>query len=294
LPGGNRFSFHYAIFQVLAPGGFIANLAHVSVTDHQEGIYSTDQKARLGIPVPDDTPGFSFGLDSWKMSGYQGQDSLKASTGEYAFNLELEAQKEPVFHDRTGLVDFGEAGKSYYYSRTRMSVSGVITVGNREEAVTGQVWFDHQWGDFEVRALGWDWFALQLDDGSDLMLTLLRDEEDRLIRSYATYVALDGRSTHLAGNEFEVVSTDSWTSPISRATYPMRWKVRIPDRDFNVDLTPVLVASEFDGTATTYNYYWEGEVTVTGSHEGHGFVELAGYAQVDIPPQMSGTDSPSR
>ena len=279
---GHRYGFHYVVFQVLAPVGILANLAHVSITDHQEGVYSTDQRASIATSTTEGTPGFSFGLDGWKMSGFDGQDSLQASTSDYAIDLTLETDKKPVLHDHTGLVDFGEAGNSFYYSRTRMSISGTIIAEGQAVPVAGHAWFDHQWGNFEVRALGWDWFALQFDDGSDVMLTALRDESDRPIRSYGTFIAPDGRSAYIAGDEFEVASVDSWTSPVSGAKYPMAWKVRIPNRSIDVVLTPVLVASEFDGTATTYNYYWEGEMGVTGSHEGYGFVELAGYAQIEI------------
>ncbi len=222
--------------------------------------------------------GFSFDLDGWRMSGYGGRDHLSAFTGDYAFDLNLEAEKPPVIHDRTGLVDFGDAGKSYYYSRTRLVASGAISVSGREVPVTGQAWFDHQWGNFQAQTIGWDWFALQLNDGSDVMITLLRDEAGRPLYRYGTLVTAEGTTAHLAADEFRVVSTGSWTSPGSGALYPAGWRVSIPDKGISLILTPTIEHAEFDATSTTRNYYWEGEVTVTGSHDGMGFVELMGYA----------------
>ena len=111
--------------------------------------------------------------------------------------MNLEDKKQPALHQHTGLVDFGSVGKSYYYSRTRMVASGAITVGGEEIQVTGLAWFDHQWGNFQPLAIGWDWFAIQLVDGSEIMLTLLRDTEGQLLHSYGTFVAPDSTVIHL-------------------------------------------------------------------------------------------------
>ena len=84
---------------------------------------------------------------------------------------------------------------------------------------------------------------------------------------------------------------NTWTSPASSATYPMGWRVRIPGQDLDVILSPVLEESEFDARGTTLNSYWEGEVTVSGSHSGSGFVELVGYAPIQETAPANGPSS---
>ena len=277
---GKRYAFHYAVFQVLLPDRRMANVAHLSVSDLQEDTYITDQRVSFATRRPDDTLGFDFDLRDWRLSGYDGTDRISVSTGDYTLNLNLENKKQPVLHQHTGLVDFGSVGKSYYYSRTRMVASGAVTVGGEKIEVTGLAWFDHQWGNFQPLAIGWDWFAIQLVDGSEIMLTLLRDEEGQQLQSYGTFVAPDSTIIHLPGEEFRILATDSWTSPNSGAVYPMGWRIHIPERDIDLTLKPTVKESEFDATLTTRNYYWEGGVVVSGSHAGEGFVELTGYAPI--------------
>jgi len=276
---GEHYAFHYVVFQVAIPDHSPVKVAHLSISDPQKDVYTIDQKLSLAPPRYEGTRGFAFDIDGWKMSGYAGDDRLSAFTDEYAFDLSLNEAKPPVFHQDTGLISLGEAGDSFYYSRTRLDVLGTISVGNLEAPVTGQAWFDHQWGNFDPRPIGWDWFALQMSDGSDVMLSLVRDEQGQLVYGYGTLVAPDGNASHLADEDLQVSPTGSWISPASGATYPSGWGVSIPGWGIDVVLIPVIVASEFDATLTTRNYYWEGEVTISGSHGGKGFVELSGYAE---------------
>ena len=86
-----------------------------------------------------------------------------------------------------------------------------------------------------------------------------------------------GSAAHMSGKEFEVTVNKTWFSPVSGATYPVGWRIRIPERNVDVVLTALLETSEFDATRYAQRYYWEGEVTISGSHSGKGFVELTGY-----------------
>ena len=87
--------------------------------------------------------------------------------------------------DRTAPQDFGPAGSSYYYSRTRMAASGDVTLGDVSFAVEGTAWFDHQWGDFiAVGGGGWDWFAINLED--EITGPMLKLFEDNKINTIPT------------------------------------------------------------------------------------------------------------
>ncbi|MFQ5873199.1 MAG: lipocalin family protein [Dehalococcoidia bacterium] len=282
---GRDYGFHYVIFKIDVPFLPNTNIAHLSITDHQTSDYLTDQRQQLSeSPLKDDS-GFSFTIDGWTMAGFDGRDHLSASIGDYAFDLSLNSKKPPVLHGGTGLIGFGPAGNSYYYSRTRLAISGILSVKGQEAPATGFAWFDRQWGNFTVVALGWDWFSLRFDDGSELMLYQLKDEDQRTIQYYGTYIARTGQQETLADSDVTVKSTGTWTSPASGAEYPMGWTLKVPSRSIDIALTPVIKEAEFDATSTTGNYYWEGEVKIGGSHTGQGYVELVGYVPPDLPSE---------
>ena len=189
-----------------------------------------------------------------------------------------------ALHDRDGWIDFGPAGSSYYYSRTAMSATGTLTLDGRTLAVDGSAWIDHQWGDFiSIGGGGWDWFAVNLDDGTDLTLSLVRDTDGTYPLVYGTMVAPDGTVRHLDRDAFEVTVTDRWTSPATGTDYPAGWTVRIPSEDLTIRLRPTVAAQELDTRATTGVVYWEGSQVVTATRAGHpvagqAYVELTGYA----------------
>ena len=132
--------------------------------------------------------------------------------------LDLAATKPAALHDGDGYIDFGPAGGSYYYSRTAMTAAGTVTVGDRTLPWTGSAWFDHQWGDFiSVGGGGWDWFAINLDDGTDITLSLVRAADG----SYPWSTARS--STRRAGRGTSARATSRWSRPApGRARPPAR------------------------------------------------------------------------
>ncbi|MEJ7653244.1 MAG: lipocalin family protein [Chloroflexia bacterium] len=170
-----------------------------------------------------------------------------------------------------------------------MTVIGEITDHGKKLPATGQAWMDHQWGDFiSVAGGGWDWFSAQLEDGSDVTISIVRNRENRTVLAYGTYVEPDGTAVHLSSDEFVVTSTAQWKSPHTDATYPARWNVRLPKRNLDLTLTPVVADQELDTRASTGVAYWEGAVEVVGDQSGRlmrgrGYVELTGY-NAGAPP----------
>ena len=178
------------------------------------------------------------------------------------------ATKPAVLHDGDGWIDFGPAGGSYYYSRTAMTATGSLTVDGTTMDVTGTAWFDHQWGDFiSVGGGGWDWFAVNLDDGTDLTLSLVRDMDGSYPLIYGTLVDPDGTARHLDADDFTVEVTARWTSPATGADYPAGWTIEMPGEDLTIRLTPTVAAQELDTRATTGVVYWEGSQRVRATSE---------------------------
>jgi predicted secreted hydrolase len=202
----------------------------------------------------------------------------------FGIDLSVRPDKPPALHNRIGWIDFGPGGSSYYYSRTAMGATGTVTLGDETLKVTGTAWFDHQWGDFiAVGGGGWDWFAVNLDDGTDITLSLVRDADGSYPLVYGTLVAADGTTRHLPREAFTVVVTGGWTSPTTGASYPAGWRVTIPGDDLTIDLRPTVAGQELDTRATTGVVYWEGSQVVSARRgetalSGEAYVELTGYA----------------
>jgi predicted secreted hydrolase len=273
-PEGEAYSYHYVVF--LRAHLAMFSIVHASLTEHRTGRRYSAQLNTAGNPSSGSRDGFRFVFGSWEMSGSNGHDSLRLDTADFAFDLVLRPGPPPVLH-AGGLLDFKQAGSSYYYSRTRMPTTGTLSVGGQATPVRGQSWFDHQWGEFKATLLGWDWFALQLEEGTDLMLYRLRDRAGRPVIDSGTLSSPDGYRIHLTGREFTTEATGYWRSPVTGIEYPSGWRVRLPDRGLDLRLAPVVEDSEVDARLSSFNAYWEGAVQVRGSHSGVGFVELGGY-----------------
>jgi predicted secreted hydrolase len=278
---GKKFDFHYVVFSLIQPNLSPLAIAHLGIGDVQEGAYFQGQRVDLISAASLDERGFGFDLHGWTMSGFDGNDKLKASLEDYEVDLEFKPLRPPVLHSEDGILDFAQAGTSYYYSRTRQEISGKISVRGVDSSVSGIGWFDHQWGNFAPREIGWDWFSLQFVDGTELMITVLRDKENQTISRYGTFLRASGISSYLTREEIEVEPLDCWVSTLSGISYPIRWNIKIPRYSINLVLDSRILESEFNSTATTGNYYWEGSVGISGTQSGEGFVELAGYLPHD-------------
>jgi predicted secreted hydrolase len=201
-----------------------------------------------------------------------------------AIDLLLQPGKPPVLQGERGLsrksAQPGDA--SYYYSLTRMPTAGTVRVGGEPFQVTGASWMDREWSTSSLGKdqVGWDWFSLQLADGSDLMLYRLRRKDGTADpASSGTLIGPDGGSRPLGLAGFQIEGSGEWRSPRSGARYPNRWRVRVPSEGLDLDIRPLLADQELDVSFR----YWEGAVDIAGTRRGQpvrgsGYVELTGYA----------------
>ncbi|MEA2520084.1 MAG: putative drug exporter of the superfamily, partial [Chloroflexota bacterium] len=307
---GRRFGFEDVVFRAERGGFPVTWASHLAITDEAGDRFRYAQRTQFG-PQVDEAPRFGTdtrfslaiadptGGNPWRMAGTNGVDELSAEfsaseaaaaglPGGIGLELALRATKPPALHNEIGWIDFGAGGSSYYYSRTAMDARGSVTLDGTRLQVTGSAWFDHQWGDFiAVGGGGWDWFAVNLDDGTDVTLSLVRDSDGTYPLVYGTLVRADGATVHLPREAFVVQPMSTWTSPTTGAVYPAGWRVTIAAEDLAIELRPTVADQELDTRATTGVVYWEGSQAVSATRAGRslggeGSVELTGYAPATI------------
>jgi predicted secreted hydrolase len=224
-------------------------------------------------------------------AGGGGHDVLHGEVDGYLLDVTLDAAKPAVLQHGDGYTDYDFGGNTYYYSRERMTASGTIAIGTGPAVpVTGVGWFDHQYGDLDTAIdTGWDWFALQLDDGTDVMLYRMRGADGYATPfSSGTLVPAKGAPTPIRWADVRLTETRRWRSPRSGATYPAGWRIAMPSMSFDVEVTPLLADQELDTAASTGVVYWEGACSVRGTRAGRpitgrAYVEMTGYAGRDVP-----------
>jgi predicted secreted hydrolase len=295
---GHDFGYQLTLFRnALAPeakertsawGTRQVYMGHLALSDIGAGRFHAFEhfsRDTLGLAGAQAEP-FKVWLEGWSAEAV-GNGALPmrlTARGEgVSLSLVLEEGKPPVLQGDRGLSQKGpeKGNASYYYSLTRMPTRGQVTVEGRAYEVTGQSWMDREWSTSALSGdqVGWDWFALQLSDGSELMYYQLRQRDgtaDPL--SAGTLIPPQGEPVRLSREDVKLEIGNTWTSPHGGAVYPARWKLSVPSRRLSLDITPAQADQELSVSVR----YWEGAVRLSGSSaggpvEGRGYVELTGY-----------------
>jgi predicted secreted hydrolase len=264
-------------------------LAHFTITDVQGQrfyAYERFERGAAGLAGATADPSYKVWLRDWSAEG-TGPDAyrLHAAEGDAMLDLTLMDRKGIILQGNQGYSQKGpEPGNaSLYFSQPRMDAQGKITLAGKEYSVSGEVWMDRE---ISTSALGqgqvgWDWFALQLEDGSELMAYVLRRSDGTIDEfSSGAFIAPDGTVTTLKREDYSITAEAKWRSPRSGGEYPARWRVQVPGVGLDVQVDPLLADQELPVTVV----YWEGAVRVTGERSGkpvagYGYVELTGYAK---------------
>ncbi|MCA9799242.1 MAG: carotenoid 1,2-hydratase [Cyanobacteria bacterium HKST-UBA04] len=229
-------------------------------------------------------------------------------TDAMAIDLTVNPAKPPVVHGVDGVSQKADCRgcASHYYSYSRLETTGTLRLNGQTYSVEGLSWMDHEFGSNQLtpQQSGWDWFSIQLDDGSELMLYVLRRQDGQWDdnasgtyikpmslaikpKSSATAASMPMPSVHLSRAEFSITKASSWTSPSTKGTYPMDWRIQVPSQGLDLRVRPFFKNQEleipgigqYQGLA-----YWEGACQVSGTHNrkpvsGQAYVEMTGYAQ---------------
>lgn len=288
-------------------------LAHVAVTDIEAGRHVfADRLNRAGVHwAGARADRYEVWNENWRASlDSRGRHRLVVDAGTFALDLTLAPGKPPVLQGDAGYSRKGRdpGNASHYYSLTRMPSAGTLRLNGRTVAITGTSWMDHE---FSTSALdpgtrGWDWFALQLDDGRELMLYQLRQDNGTASPySSGTIVGRDGRTEHLGVGDFTATPGRTWRSTASGAVYPVEWEVRVPKAGLTLTVRTAVDAQELRTRRSTNVTYWEGAVRVTGTSQpaavrkgaadaarapvavsGVGYLELTGYSGAKMSEVM--------
>jgi predicted secreted hydrolase len=298
---GHDYGFELAFFKAYAPPGinllgFIpafviaekGHVAHFAITDKSSKTFEMAQKADFwGYEAATSAKDLDITVANWysRRSPDGLSHEIFATLGNRQLKLILSPEKPAALHGNPpGIQSMGQGGVSYYFSNTRMSVKGELGVnctllGCDAVPVMGQAWHDHQWGDFDLSGFaGWDWFSIQFDNDTELMLYLIRQPDGSYTTEAGSFITLMGETVELKNQDFEVkASKTTWTSQATGAVYPLEWQVSVPRYAIDIGIKPIIPDQEMDTRASTGIVYWEGAVEVLGSHSGVGYVELTNY-----------------
>lgn len=300
---GRRFGYQVTFFRqgVRAPGQrapatsrFVVDeikFGHFTVTDVASGKFHFSQQlsrgafGEAGFGDLQKDPRAAW-LGEWSLTlDNGGAMLLRASDGARTLDLRLENTKPWALHGDGGLSTKADVPghASQYYSGTRMRSRGTLKNDGDTIAVEGESWFDHEWATNQLAPgqVGWDWFSIQLGDGTELMIYRLRKKDGTVDgASSGSFIAADGSVHHLRSDELRLTPVKFWQSTKTKGRYPVGWKVEVPALSLALDVnTPV----EGQELALVPVAYWEGLIDVRGTSagnavSGHGYLELTGYA----------------
>lgn len=266
-------------------------MAHFAVTDISNNKFYYDEKFSregnnlAGVQI---NP-FKVWLEDWQIVQTENKVffdlpviNLKAKTDKAEINFSLEAIKSIVLQGDEGLSQKGKqpGNASYYYSYTRLKTNGKIILDGKEFSVEGSSWMDREWSTSALseNQKGWDWFALQFDDNTEIMYYQMRKNDGSPdVFSKGVLVDESGKSQLIKKDDVILTVKDNWLSP-TEEKYPSGWRLQIPEKEIDLNITPA-VKNQLMNVAVRY---WEGSVEIKGTRSGsiingRGYVELTGY-----------------
>ena len=279
-PDGTPYGLQWTLFRTaLAPEageGWSAPqlwMGHAAITT-PDAHYVSERLARGGIGQAGvESAPFNAWIDDWTLAGTFDALTMTATGAEFAYDMTLSADGPLVLHGDGGYsVKSADGQASYYYSQPFFDIAGTLTLPEGDIEVTGIAWLDREWSTQPLGTdqTGWDWFSLSFDDGNKLMGFSLHETGGDLFTS-ATWITPDGQSIAYPDGAFSAVPLAE--HDVAGRSIPVRWQVSLPAQ--GVDVT--VQAINPDAWMATSVPYWEGPVTINGSHSGRGYLEMTGY-----------------
>jgi len=263
----------------------VAMLGHFTITNLETKEFKTEEiHDFLFNKSKADEKKYDVMIDDWIAREENGKHILRADMDGYQLDLELDPIKPAALHGQDGIANKGGEYTNYYYSFTNMKTTGTLTVDGQPLKVKGKSWTDHEYGTIKFTQAqdGWDWFSVRLDNNCELMLYMLRNDQEGIFDAgLGTFVLPNGKAIRLKKNDIKVKNLGYWYSEKTDSTYPSSWEVTIDSLKLKLYISPMLVEQEVRLHPMPY---WEGIVEVNGTYKnspvhGSGYIELCGYSK---------------
>ena len=257
-------------------------MGHMGLSDlNSKKFYSFERFEREALELAGtQSQPFKVRLNHWYIKSQTKEIfplEISAMENGIGYKLKVIALKNKVLQGDKGLSqkskEIGNA--SYYYSYTRLKTVGTVFIKDKSYDVSGLSWMDREWSTSALGKdqVGWDWFSLQFDDNTELMIYQLRNKDGSVDEfSSGAFIDKEGKKINLNLGDFKLKALDYWTNE-SGAKFPIKWKLDIPRYDMSL-----VVSTELKNQMHNFSIpYWEGAVRVSGSKTGLGYLEMTGY-----------------
>lgn len=287
--GDRTFGVEYVFFHTTPLGGKDYTLMNMALTDPQSQTFYYDYEinrrkkrmrteSQINLYTPNDG-------DSCFLSGELGSYNIQGKMKNHpiAYTLTTTPKKTVLLNDEIGYEKYGELAEAGYYSYTRLATTGTIEYKGESIPVEGTLWYDRQWncGDVYGGRVSWDWMALQLDNGDDIMvyqITTPRIEGNKIYGG--TYFPADESQKELTNENLQLTPTRFWSSEKTGVSYPIDWEVTLPEQEINLSVKAMVDEQELTFRFGAYTMkYWEGMCRVEGTKEG---IPITGNAYVEM------------
>jgi len=266
-------------------------LAHLALSDIDGGhFYHSERinRAGPGIAGVSEQEGRVWNGNWSAIWNKDGSQQLAAQNEDFQFTFSLRSEKPLVFHGENGVSQKakGVGRASHYFSQTRLTTTGTIQLNGKSYDVSGLSWMDHEFFTHQLspEQASWDWFSIQLEDKTELMLFILRRKDGTIDPfSAGTYVDASGKSTHLRAADFSLQAQGAiWKSPTTGAVYPIEWSASVPKLELSLVAKTGLPQQEIAGRTKLAPSYWEGAMEFSGYRKNKaivvtGYLEMTGY-----------------
>lgn len=305
VDGSREFGFQSTVFRVEGAAETIQSrmqqvpfgtqqlfMAHVALSDidvgrhlHAERIFREGWQAQASTETLDLQVGPI--IARWNEAG-ELMEKKVALPGNRVLEIRLKPLKPLIVFGERGLSRKGNdpAAVSWYWTYPRLEISGVLVEDGQRTEVSGIGWMDHEISSSQLSddQIGWDWTAIQLDDGTEAKIYRLRTETgDSDPWSPICWIDAAGRTTHMYAKDFDWQATKSWKSDRTGNRYPNEVTIRAvhpkTGKAMIYRLKPYFDAQEFTGNRAD-SAYWEGACKVFDQDNkliGKAYMELVGY-----------------
>ncbi|NVN80356.1 lipocalin-like domain-containing protein [Vibrio sp. Scap16] len=254
-------------------------MAHSAITTkdkhYADEKWSRDQAELAGVSA---SP-FRVYLDDWQWNSSTNDlfpATLNANSEQFGYSLTLTSDAPYQKQGEQGYSTKSSDGKvaSYYYSQPFIDVSGNVTIDGVTHKVSGKGWIDREWSSQFLldSQQGWDWFALRLNDETSLVVFQLRNSTTGEA-SYASARLMQQDGSGIAISQQDITLTAVKQTVIDGRDYPTEWQVLIPSQQIELTVSALNPKAKMPLSVP----YWEGPITIEGTHYGTGYMELTGY-----------------